>query len=181
MPEPVSMPEAAALKSPDKSRRAAILATVGIVVILGAALCVVGFWPKIQLMYYRYEFRHGATKDRIKALEWICERRLEGNMPDILTVWVDEENRFSLNNRFLDEKELRIHILEEAENAGFMDTPDRRTKLGVVIRAHPEALFSSVQRAKLACVKASVWMVSMIDIEAGRDLPPAPDAPSETP
>ena len=41
MVEPVPTPEAAAPKPPDRSRRAAVIATVGIVVILGLAVfCV---------------------------------------------------------------------------------------------------------------------------------------------
>lgn len=67
-------------KPPDRSRRAVILATMGIVVILGLAVFTIAFWSEIQLRYHRHYFRHGTTEEQIRAFEWICEHRLETDM-----------------------------------------------------------------------------------------------------
>ena len=62
------------------STRGAVLVTIGIVVILGAAVSVVAFWPEIQLQYHRHRFRRGTEAQQVTALTWFLDHRLKTGM-----------------------------------------------------------------------------------------------------
>jgi len=74
------MDEETVKKPVDRSRRAAVVASIVAIVLVALAVVVALNWGELQLRYHRHYFRNGTTAEQVVALWWMCEHRLRKGM-----------------------------------------------------------------------------------------------------